>query len=367
MPRRNELSKLIILSGGGTGGPSTVPLALAQAYHNVDDGVKFIFIGSNPVLEKKLFGELFSSLNIDYYSIPAGKWRRYLSIHNFFDLFKIVYSFFKSFYLLVKLKPELIISAGSFASVPLVWAGKVLGIKIMIHQQDLRPGLANRLMAPFASLVSVAFEKSVADYGERSVCLGNPRLDYGVEAEPASNQLNSSIKLAPLVFLSGGGGGSLALNNLLIKALRYIPTDWQIVHQTGRGKNTAKLQRKNYLAVENFAHAQFVSWAKKADIIISRAGLGSLTEFSYLGKALIIVPMPNSHQEDNAKYFAAQSAAIYLKQETLTGESLAQEIIALWEDEKKRRNLEVAIQKIMPPNAALKGAMIIKKIIYEST
>lgn len=366
MLRKNRTSKLILLSGGGTGGPSSVPLALAKAYYTLDDSIRFVFIGSNPVLEKKLFAEIFESLKIDYYSIPAGKWRRYFSLLNFLDIFKVIYGFFKAFILLARIKPELIISAGSFASVPLVWAGKILNIKIIVHQQDLRPGLANRLMAPLADLITVTFEKSLTDYGQRSMWIGNPHLDYEDREDLNISRLNENIRQEPLIFLSGGGGGSVALNELLIKAVDFLPKNWRIVQQTGKDKNNFKLERNNYIVAENFSHNQFLSWAKKADIIISRAGLSSLTEFSYLAKALIVVPIPKSHQEDNAQYFADQGAAIYLKQETLSGERLADEILALWQDNQKRKELESAISKIMPQNAALKGASIIKKIIYES-
>lgn len=366
MEKRNSAKKLIVFSGGGTGGPSIVPLALAKAYYAIDTTVKFVFIGSNPILEKKLFAELFQSLSIDYYSIPAGKWRRYFSFKNFFDLFKIIYSFFKSLALLIRLKPKLIVSAGSFASVPLVWAGKVLGIRVMVHQQDLRAGLANRLMAPFADVLTVAFEKSLGDYGDRAFWLGNPRLDYGSEGQAEIDDDRVSFN-RPLILLSGGGGGSSALNTLLIEALPNLPSDWQVVHQTGRGKGKPGFRRDNYLAVENFSHSRFVAYARKADIIISRAGLGALTEFSALAKALIVVPMPNSHQEDNARYFADKEAVIYLEQKALTGKVLAEEILSLWGDEKKRKNLSLAISQIMPQKAASQGAVIIQKILYEST
>lgn len=356
-------NKLIILSGGGTGGPSTVPLALAQACSKIDQNISFIFIGSNPDLEQALFADLFKKLDIRYLSLPAGKWRRYFSVNNFFDLFKIIYSFFKSLLLLFKLKPQMIVSAGSFASVPLVWAAKILGIKVMVHQQDLRAGLANRLMAPVADIISVAFEKSLQDYNSKAVWIGNPYLDDAKNNELDNIKKNDN---SPLLLVSGGGGGSVALNRLLIDALPYLPDNWQFVHQTGKGKNTENLKKSNYLAVENFSHGDFFKWTQKADIIISRAGLGSLTEFSYLAKALILIPIPDSHQEDNALYFAEKNAAIYLKQKEMSGQKLSELLLSLWQDKEKMNNLKKNISSVMPKEAALTGAKIIKKTIYES-
>lgn len=356
----------IIISGGGTGGPSIVPLALAQAYRKLDQEAKFLFIGSNSDLEKKLFADVFTNLKAQYLEFPAGKWRRYFSLLNFLDIFKIGYSFFKALFLFAKIRPRLIISAGSFVSVPIVWAAKILKVKVMIHQQDLRAGLANRLMSPAADIISTAFYKSVADYGQRALWIGNPSLEVlSWEKVPTFNiDLNN---LAPVIFVSGGASGALALNRLIQAALEYLPTNWQIIHQTGRGKIIGlKELSANYYPVENLAHADFMNFMKRADVIVSRAGLGSLTEFSQLAKAVILIPMPGTHQEDNASYFADQGAAIYLKQKELDGQKLAQALIDLWDDQKKHQSLAENIGKIMPADASERGARLIKDLIYES-
>jgi len=357
--------KLIIISGGGTGGPSIAPLALAQAYKRIDKEAQFLFIGSDSNLEKTLFSDVLTDLGAQYLEFPAGKWRRYFSFLNFFDVFKIIYAFFKALFLLSKIKPKLIISAGSFVSVPIVWAGKLLRIKIIIHQQDLRPGLANRLMSPVANIISTAFEKSVADYGKRALWIGNPNLGTLFSETPFSLNLNLN-NFSPVIFISGGASGAVALNELIQSALSHIPEDWQIIHQTGRGKRVAGEQRDNYYPLENLLHSDFIELVKRADLVIARAGLGSLTEFSQLAKAVILVPMPNTHQEDNAKYFASQGAAIYLKQKELDGQRLAKTLLDLWNNTEKRQDLSKNIKKIMPSDANEKGAQLIKNLIYES-
>jgi UDP-N-acetylglucosamine--N-acetylmuramyl-(pentapeptide) pyrophosphoryl-undecaprenol N-acetylglucosamine transferase len=357
--------RLIIISGGGTGGPSIVPLALAQAYKKMDHEAKFLFIGSNSDLEKKLFSDVLADLKAEYLEFPAGKWRRYFSLLNFLDIFRIIYAFFKALFLFIEIKPKLIVSAGSFASVPIVWAAKTVGVKVMIHQQDVRAGLANRLMSPVADIISTAFYKSVADYGKRALWIGNPSL----ETLPLQNTPSFHLdlhELAPVVFVSGGAGGALTLNRLLQSAFPYLPADWQIVHQTGKGKNVAEKPKANYYPVENLSHVDFINLIKRADLIVARAGLGSFTEFSQLAKAVILVPMPNTHQEDNASYFAEQGAAIYLKQKELDGQKLAQTLIDLWDDQKKYQSLSENIKKIMPVDASETGAKLIKDLIYES-
>lgn len=355
----------IIISGGGTGGPSIVPLALAQAYKKLNTEARFLFIGSNSALEKTLFADVLVDLEAEYLEFPAGKWRRYFSILNFFDIFKIIYAFLKAIFLFIRIKPKLIISAGSFASVPIVWAAKMLKVKVMIHQQDLRAGLANRLMSPGADIISTAFYKSVADYGQKAVWIGNPILEVSVSKSLPSFYSNLH-ELSPVLFISGGASGALALNNLVQLALPYLPADWQVIHQTGKGKQVMVKTRANYYPIENLSHSDFINLIKRADLIISRAGLGSLTEFSQFAKPVLLVPMPHTHQEDNAKYFAEQGAAIYLKQIGMDGKTLAEVLVKLWSDQEKRQSLSDKIKKMMPTDANEKGARLIKKLLYES-
>ena len=365
--REENRKKLVVLSGGGTGGPSTVPLALGQALRLKDQDINLIFIGSNPSLEKKLFAQIFKELNIEYKTFPAGKWRRYFAWQNFFDIFRVFYAFILAYIWFKKVKPDLLISAGSFASVPLAWAAKLRGIKIVIHQQDLRPGLANRLMAKTADLISTAFEQSVQDYGHKAVWLGNPLLQER-SSQNLSSQFLQSLNLKkeePVLLLVGGASGAVALNKLLVEALSFLPPNWQIIHQTGAGK-TIDASRLNYYQFETLAHEDFSALLSQADIVVSRAGLGVLTELAALAKTVVLIPMPQTHQEDNAQYFALKKAALYWSQTELNGKVLAQKLISLWQDQEQRRLLQDNIKKIMPPQAAVQGVSLIYELIYES-
>lgn len=357
--------KLIIISGGGTGGPSTAPLALATAYHRLDATARFIFVGNNPKLEQELFGHIFKELNADYYNLPAGKWRRYFSLSNFFDVFKIIAGFLKAYRLFYRLRPDLIISAGSFASVPVVWAGHWTGAKILIHQQDLRPGLANRLMSRAADRLSVAFPKSLADYGNRAVLIGNPST---IQKSSTTNQerVKSKFKLdsrRPFILVTGGGSGALALNRLFFEALSALPTDWQIIHQTGPGKGEGAPKREGYQVLNSLDHEEFRVLLSLAGIVVSRAGLGALTELSILAKPCILLPMPNSHQEDNAAYFSEKNAALVLNQETTKADYLANTLRSLWQDVDRRHLLSANIRNLLPADAADKGASLMQDLL----
>ena len=361
---KEDKGKLIVISGGGTGGPSTAPLALASAYSVLDPKARFLFIGNDPVLEKKLFDEALKMLGAEYISLPAGKWRRYFSVKNFFDFFRIITAFCRVLILFYKKRPDLIISAGSFASVPVAWAGRLTGAKILIHQQDLRPGLANRLMAPAANKLTVTFEKSLKDYGDRAMLIGNPSV-AGRLTEETKRKVATRFGLSgrPLLFVTGGGSGATGLNRLFYSALPFLPSDWDIIHISGRGKGLDAPSRANYQVTENLAHEDFSALLSLADIVITRAGLGVLTELSIAAKPSILVPMPNSHQEDNAEYFKSQNAALVFHEKENNGEDFSRLILDLFKHEGQRMKLSANIAMIMPPDAAVRGAEIIKEML----
>lgn len=356
---------LIIISGGGTGGPSTAPLALAKAYQRLDAEARFLFVGNDPILEQRLFSETLLSLGADYYALPAGRWRRYFSWQNFVDLFKIAYSFFLALFLCLRLRPALIISAGSFASVPVVWAGRLLGVKILVHQQDIRPGLANRLMAPLAHKISVTFSKSLIDYGERAVLIGNPSevMIVSAEAKTKIRQQYNLVAERPFLLVTGGGSGAVALNKLFFETLALLPLDWQIIHQTGQGKGEGAPRRSGYQVFEALPHEDFQILLSLSDIVFSRAGLGALTEISLLAKPVVLLPIPTSQQEDNAAYFQERTAAITLKQIELNPTKLAAVLQALWQDQDYRHQLSENIKILMPADAAEKGAKLMQNLL----
>lgn len=359
-----EKGKLIVISGGGTGGPSTAPLALASAYSVLDPRARFLFIGNDQELEKKLFDEALKMLGADYISLPAGKWRRYFSVKNFIDFFRIISAFFRVLIIFYRQRPDLIISAGSFASVPVVWAGRLMGAKILIHQQDLRPGLANRLMAPVAHKLTVTFEKSLKDYGSRAVLIGNPS-EAGKLTGDTRRKVAASYRVGarPLIFITGGASGALGLNRLFYSALQYLPADWDIIHLSGKGKGLDAPNRPNYRVVENLSHEDFSALLSLADIVITRSGLGVLTELSLAAKPTVLVPMPKTHQEDNAEYFKSRAAALVVNELETNGEDFAKIIIDLYKHEGQRMKLSANIAMMMPPDAAVKGAQIVKEML----
>ena len=167
-------NKTIFFSGGGTGGPVTPLLALMEKMMKDYPNYNYYFLGTKFGPEKKMIEAENLAQTCHYLSLEAGKWRRYFSLNNFFDLFKIFYSFFQSLYYLIKYQAKIVVSAGAYVSVPLVYAAYLLRIPVIIHQQDILPGLANRLMARVAKKVGLSFERSLKYFPSKGVLIGNP-------------------------------------------------------------------------------------------------------------------------------------------------------------------------------------------------
>lgn len=340
----------IMLSGGGTGGTVTPLLAIAREFYRKHNNSTFVFVGTHFGPEKTLAEEVAKDLPLKFIPMLSGKWRRYFSIKNFTDLFNIGGAYFQSIYLLKKERPNLVISVGAFVSVPLVWAAKLLKVPVLIHQQDLRPGLANRLMSGAASVITVTFPNSLKVYGPKAILTNNP---YSLPSLPSREivfkKYNLDLKKS-LVLIFGGGTGSVSINEAVKTNLADLLFVTQVIHVTGRGKLTTESQ-SGYFSTEFLSHLDLISVMAASDVIVARPGLGTLTELSALKKASILVPMPNSHQEDNASACAEAGAAIYIEQKDLP-DKLVRTVTDLLNSDSRRLELETKMATIIKSGAA---------------
>lgn len=349
-----------MLTGGGTAGSVSPLLALAEELRSCSlgtpypsksasdtGGFEFVFVGTKAGIEKQMVKEA----GLPYRAILAGKLRRYFAWQNFLDIFKIKLAFWQALVLILQEKPDLIVSAGSFVSVPVVWAGALLRVPILIHQQDVRPGLANKFMAPFARAITVTFEKSLADYGKKAIWTGNPTRQSSIINLQSSIKEKFNLKNnLPAVFIYGGGTGAEGINKLVEQGLDNLLSFCQIIHSTGKGKMISK-RHENYHPFEFLNAEEMIAALNAAEVVVSRAGLGALTEISAAAKPAIIIPMPNSHQEDNAAIVLEKNAAIVLNQEILNGDSFVAAIKALLDNPAKREELSRNIKSLFKEGA----------------
>jgi UDP-N-acetylglucosamine--N-acetylmuramyl-(pentapeptide) pyrophosphoryl-undecaprenol N-acetylglucosamine transferase len=347
----------IIFSGGGTGGSVTPLIAIYQEIKKNQPGAEFLWLSPKHDPIKNLI----LSYGLEVKEISAGKLRRYFSFENLTDLFRIKLGFCQSLLIVGKFRPDYVVSAGGFVSVPVAWAAWLLGKKVLVHQQDIIPGLANKLMAPFAKKITVAFDKSLDDFNrQKTVLTGNP-----VRAEIFLGSRESAIKyfnLDPQVktlLIIGGGTGALTLNRLVFDSLPALVGICQVIHLTG-GKFDRDFSHPRYHRFD-FLNEPLKDALAAADLVVSRAGLGVLTELAALKKPVLIIPMPDSHQEYNAQEFFRNNAAALLSEKGLTAEGLVQAIKILLNDQPQLDNYRRNIGQVL----GTKGAENIAAIIYD--
>jgi UDP-N-acetylglucosamine--N-acetylmuramyl-(pentapeptide) pyrophosphoryl-undecaprenol N-acetylglucosamine transferase len=354
----------ILLSGGGTMGSVTPLLAIKEKLSQEPDQA-FLWIGTSSGPEKAIIEQN----QIAFKSIPAGKLRRYFDWRNFVDPFLIVLGFLKSIWLIWRFKPDVILTAGSFVSVPLVWAGALLRKKILVHQQDLRIGLANKIMQRFATLVTVAFEELNHAFPQKSVVVtGNPvrSILFQGNKERAWQKFNLEPNLAT-VLVVGGGIGSEIINQTFVESARELTKFCQIIHVTG-GKDQSKWIHHPEVTTNSRYHAyEFLTDALAdafaiSDLMVSRAGLGFLSEIAALQKPAIIIPIPNNQQIENAEFFHKQQAIVYVRQEDLEKDYIVKLIQDLFEHPERLHQLSQNIAQVMPANASDEYVKLIKKL-----
>ncbi len=342
----NHPAKHILFTGGGTLGPVTPLLAVAAEWRKRDPHVKFTWIGTSNGPERVLV----ENAKIPFISFSAPKFDRTRWWTWPVAPFALAWSCVRAFQVLITLEPSLMMSAGAYVSVPFAWAGKFCGVPTWIHQLDLTPGLANRLMAPVAKRISVTWEENVAQYGaKKTIVVGGmirPFLRLGDAV--TARELFGLRKEMPTVLVIGGGTGASRMNEMFATIGSDLVRHANVIHITGRGKMLAALETigDGYVARE-FVGEGMADILAVSDLVVCRAGMGTITELVALGKPAILLPLPG-HQEANAKALEDRGAVEVIHH--LTPQTLLQMILRYVESREKRDALTTKIRAVFPTN-----------------
>ena len=354
-----ELKLKIVLAGGGTGGHIYPLIAVYRHLKRITDQ-KLVTLEAT-YLGPKIFDEsVFTIEKIKIANISSGKWRNYFSLMNFVDIFKIIFGFFQSLWKLWKIMPDVIFSKGGYGALPVVYAGFLLGIPIIIHESDSVPGKSNKLAAPFAKKILLAFESSKNYFlPEKVAVVGNPIrdtiLNNNVSAEKAK-QYFKFLSDKPVVLFLGGSQGSQRINDLVLDCLEeLIKNDVQVLHQTGP-KNfkeifleakvilefLPELYQNFYQARDFFHEPEYLNALAAADLIVARAGSGVIFEIAASKKPAILIPLPeaaHNHQYLNAVEYARFGGAIVIEEKNATVNLLARNILDILDNPIKMNNM----------------------------
>lgn len=324
--------KRIILTGGGTAGHVTPNIALLPRLKEL--GYDIQYIGSYTGIEK----ELIEPFGIPYHGISSGKLRRYFSVQNFTDPFRVLKGFREAHKLIRQLKPDVIFSKGGFVSVPVVLAGKRCKVPVIIHESDMTPGLANKIAIPSAAKVCCNFPETLKSLPEgKAVLTGSPiRQELLSGNKIAAMDMCHFTSDKPVILVIGGSLGAVAVNHAVREAPPELLKDFQIIHLCGKGKMDESLKD-----VEGYCQFEYIKNELRnlfalADIVISRAGANAICELLALHKPNLLIPLSaNASRGDqilNARSFERQGFSLVLEEEQLTKETLLAAVKNLYEN-----------------------------------
>lgn len=309
---------------------------------------EFLFIGTYDGPEKKAV----EGYGLRFKAISSGRFRRYLTWKNLIDPFKVIWGFWQALFVIGRFRPDAVMVAGAFVGVPMTWASWLWRTPVLIHQQDILLGLANKMMTPVAHKITVSFEISLKDFpAGKTVLTGNP-----IRTEILACERRRSLALfglkedRPLVLVVGGGTGAQKINEMVVDSLVALLRFCQVIHITGQGK-TIMAEAENYRQYEFLAN-EMPDALCAADLVVSRSGLSILSELSVLSKPTILIPIPRSHQENNARYFQKNNAVITLSQDQLNKEMFVGVVKDVLMEKSRRETLSHNIAKMMNADGA---------------
>lgn len=385
----NLNKNLICFTGGGTGGHIYPGLAVADELKSLavsnNKELKITWIGCSKGMDRniveKACGPDGKPTADKFYGIPSGKLRRYFSLKNFSDLFRILGGFFAAFHILRREKPALLFSKGGFVSVPPCLAAHLLHIPVFTHECDFTLGLANRLNFKSADCMFVSYEEtknrlSTADQA-RVIVTGNPVRPVFYKTDSARGRnflgLNDTSSQKPLLLVLGGSSGARQINELVYDNIDFLCSNFIVVHQTGlvnsdddRAASFAKKYEGSYKPY-NFIYQEMPDVVSAADVILSRAGANSIWEAAVLLKPMILVPLCGSgtrgDQVDNAEFFRSRGVAEVLLGKDADSEHL-KSALTIMLDASKRAAYSEALKKLTgsEPPAKKIAAILFEKI-----
>jgi UDP-N-acetylglucosamine--N-acetylmuramyl-(pentapeptide) pyrophosphoryl-undecaprenol N-acetylglucosamine transferase len=318
----------IVMAGGGTGGHLFPGLAIAQEFMTRDERNTVLFVSTGNPLERSVLNETdFKLETITAQGIKGrGLWNQAKSA------VKIPKGVVESIRILKEFKPDLIIGLGSYSAGPVMVSAWLRGTKMALHEQNILPGITNRILARFADRIYVSFKDTKARFDpDKTRLTGNPvrkeLLNHRADAEASGSK-------SFCVLIIGGSQGAHSINMTVIEALSYLKNreNLYFVHQTGTADEQMVKQAYRRLDISATVQSFFKQMApqyKLADLIICRAGATTVAEVTALGKAVIFIPFPfaaDDHQALNADTLAREGAAETILEKDLNAGALGQKI-----------------------------------------
>ncbi|MCR4256549.1 MAG: glycosyltransferase [Candidatus Uhrbacteria bacterium] len=340
---------VILFAGGGSLGPVTPLIATARALRRLVPDVTFAWAGTPDGPER----EFAEAEDMEFYGVPVAKWPRYPSMRWFAFPRDVARASRVARKVVERVKPDVVVSVGGFTAVPVIRATSTAGIPCVIHQLDKIPSWSNRLVAKRCASVTTSFEYERPPFGARvrTERIPTPTRFLSSDA-PTRDEAVRSFGLdpaRPVVLVTGGGQGAKALNEAVYRRRDAWRKKTQIIHVCGRGKMGEFESREDYLVCELLDADSMRRAYAASDVVVTRAGMGALSEIASLSKPAVVVPIPKSHQVENIRAFAAAKSALYVAQNQPDfADILFQQTTDLLTDAERRSMLGDATHAFLP-------------------
>lgn len=321
----------ILFTGGGTAGHVTPNLPLIRRFLARDWQVDYI--GSGSELERSLVSETEAV----YHQIKTGKLRRYLTLANLRDCLFVMVGLVQAWWILLRLKPQVVFSKGGYVAFPVVVAAWLHRIPVIAHESDLSPGLANRLSSPFVRRICTTFPDTNKSFAAaKVVCTGapvRPELLTGVAARGRAHCDFSAER--PVLLVTSGSQGSRQINQVLREALPGLLETFQVVHLCGANHLSGEHQDLAGYRQFEFLQHELGDVLAATDLVVSRAGSNTLVELLALGLPNLLIPLGTTasrgDQLENAAMSERNGWSLVLREEDLTADTLVARLDELYE------------------------------------
>lgn len=349
----------LMVSGGGTGGHIYPALALIERLKQIEPDTEVLYVGTHRGLEDRIV----PAAGIDFKTIKIQGFKRSLSLENF----KTIYLFLKSVHdarkMIQEFKPDVVLGTGGYVSGAVLYAAAKMKIPTVIHEQNSVVGITNKFLSRYVTKIAIAFQAAKEQFPEEKVVMtGNPRAQQ--VANSKSNFSWTELGLAddiPTMMIFGGSQGAPKINTSVVEAIpTFNDRKYQVVFATGQKRYEQVMTQLGEAQVgHNIVIKPYISnmpsMMPKVDVIVGRAGATSIAEITALGIPSILIPSPYvtaDHQTKNAQALVDQQAAEMIKEDQLSGATLAQAADKLMQDAPLRQAMAQHAKEMGMPDAA---------------
>ena len=364
---------LITAGGGGHFAPALAVIQrLPEDWEYKIVGRKYAFEGDKAL---SLEYQTAQKENLSFVSLTTGRLQRKFTRYTLFSLCKIPYGFFQAFGILRKYKPYVVLSFGGYISLPITIAAFLLRVPVVIHEQTLEAGAANLFAARFAKKICISWEESAHFFPKEKIVLtGNPIREFQISSIRQAQNKNFKFQISneslPLIYITGGSLGAHAINGLVKHSLQELLGNYRVIHQTGDAKNFHDFDdlsriknglpeklRERYIVVKFVEPENVGVLLERADLVVARSGINTVSELIYFKKLALLIPLPFSQKDEqlkNAMFFQHLGLGVFVEQTDLDAKKFIKNIVEIVKHEDEYQKRAKNLKDILPTNAAEK-------------